>query len=103
MIWQEIKEIYNYGIKDYLRSWNNIVNSAMNILYFAAFGLKYYTMLIVRLNINKLNSEAFWREIVSVNETELDKQIDIYQTFYWLNNGRKRKYSIKKTLNKIFF
>ncbi len=41
-LWHEIKQGYIDGLKDYLLSWNNIVDSCMNILYIASFGLKYY-------------------------------------------------------------
>jgi len=41
-LWHEIKQGYMDGLKDYLLSWNNIVDSCMNILYISSFALKYY-------------------------------------------------------------
>ena len=41
-LWHEIKQAYGDGLKDYVLSWNNIVDSSMNILYLSSFALKYY-------------------------------------------------------------
>ena len=38
----EFKQAFIDGLKDYLLSWNNIVDSCMNILYLSSFALKYY-------------------------------------------------------------
>jgi hypothetical protein len=88
LIWQEIKILYTYGIKDYLRSWNNIVNSSMNILYVSSFGLKYYTMFVVSLNKKKLLDQNFWNMLARVNTTDVDAQNEFTNTVYWLNNGK---------------
>ena len=50
-LWHEIKQCYADGFKDYLLSWNNIVDSCMNILYLSSFALKYYVFYEVRRNI----------------------------------------------------
>lgn len=83
--------MYLYGIKDYLRSWNSIFNSLMNVIYVSSFGLKYYTMIVVRVTKGKVLSESFWDMAVGLNETDYAGQKDVYNTLYWLNNG---KYSI---------
>jgi hypothetical protein len=80
-----------------MRSWNNIVNSIMNVLYLSSFGLKYYTMIVVRMNKQKVLDEKFWYDTMNLNETDLDKQKDIYDTLYWLNNGKI--YSFKNFAN----
>jgi len=46
-LWHEIKQAYNDGFQDYLLSWNNIVDSCMNILYLCSFALKYYVIIQV--------------------------------------------------------
>lgn len=91
LIWQEIKQVYNNGIKDYLRSWNNIVNSLMDVLYIASFGLKYYTKLVVSLNKIKVLDDKFWENAANLNVTDLDGQKEVYNTIYWLNSGKLYK------------
>ena len=54
MTLQEIKHVYLYGMRDYMRSWNNILNSLMNVLYFASYGVTYYTIFLVRNNMHKV-------------------------------------------------
>ena len=53
LIWHEIKQIYNDGLREYLRSSKNIVNSTMNVLYLASFGMKYYTIIEVSMGKKK--------------------------------------------------
>lgn len=48
--WHELKQAYNDGLRDYLLSWNNIVDSCMNILYISSFALKYYVIIRVSFN-----------------------------------------------------
>ena len=48
-LWHEIKQGYTDGLKDYLLSWNNIVDSCMNILYLSSFALKYYVFFKVKI------------------------------------------------------
>ncbi|CAF2369850.1 unnamed protein product [Rotaria sp. Silwood2] len=50
-LWHEIKQAYNDGLQDYFLSWNNIVDSCMNILYLSSFALKYYVIYQVRNNL----------------------------------------------------
>lgn len=88
LIWQEIKQLYHYGVKDYLRSWNNIFNSLMNVIYVSSFSLKYYTMIVVRLTKYKVLDESFWDMASTLNETDYSGQKDVYNTIYWLNNGK---------------
>ena len=40
--WHEIKQIMIDGLKDYLLSWSNIMDSTMNVCYLVSFALKYY-------------------------------------------------------------
>lgn len=86
-LWQEFKQLYHYGAKDYLRSWNNIFNSLMNVIYVSSFSLKYYTMIVVRLTKMKVLDEKFWIMASSLNQTDYGAQKDVYNTLYWLNNG----------------
>ncbi|RNA03569.1 Short transient receptor potential channel 6 [Brachionus plicatilis] len=90
--WQEVKHVFYYGIRDYLRSWNNMVNSLMNVLYISSFGLKYYTMYIASFNKKKVLEKEFWDKAVGLNGSSVDEQKKIYDTIYWLNNVLDRYY-----------
>ncbi|CAF0823158.1 unnamed protein product [Rotaria sordida] len=87
-LWHEIKQAYTDGLKDYLLSWNNIVDSCMNVLYISSFALKYYVFFKVQLaarTLDKLEFQDNLKIIYNLTETE---QYHIYQTFYWLNADR---------------
>jgi hypothetical protein len=87
LIWQEFIKIHLIGFKDYLNSWTNIVNSAMNILYVASFGLRYYTMYVVRLDIDKVTNKQYWIKLLQ-NTSDCTNQKDLFESIYWLNNDR---------------
>ena len=87
LIVNEFKQIYLYGFKDYFLSWSNIVKSIMYTLFVASFGLKYYTMIMVSMQVPKLDDVNFWNTVVGLKETDISTQIDVFQTFYWLNTG----------------
>lgn len=91
-IWQEVKQVFYYGIRDYLGSWNNMVSCLMNVLYFSSFGLKYYTMHVVAVQKKKILEKKFWEMAVGLNETNIDDQKRVYDTIYWLNNGKLANY-----------
>ena len=83
---RETKKLFIYGIKDYMSSWNNILVSIMHLLFFFAYALKYYTIVILRLEKAKLSDPSFWSTVGNMNNN-LEAQKDVYQTFYWLNEG----------------
>ena len=85
----EFKQLYTYGIKDYLLSIGNIFNVCMLTLYVVSYGLRFYTMIIVKLEMNKLYDSNFWAEVNSLENNE-EAQIDVYETFYWLNDGKNK-------------
>lgn len=91
-IWHEVKQIFYYGIRDYLGSWNNMVSCLMNVLYISSFGLKYYTMHVVVVQKKKILDKKFWDMAVGLNETNIDDQKKVYDTIYWLNNGKFENY-----------
>jgi hypothetical protein len=70
-----------------MRSWNNIVNIIIYILFFGSYTLKYYSMIVVNIEMNTLNSLEFWSTINNLNEHDITTQSKIFQTFYWLNEG----------------
>ncbi|CAF0834169.1 unnamed protein product [Adineta ricciae] len=87
-LWHEIKQCYTDGFKDYLLSWNNIVDSCMNILYLSSFALKYYVFYEVTNAISILSSNGFGLRIEGVYNLTQENQNDIYRTLYWLNADR---------------
>ncbi|UJR30483.1 hypothetical protein I4U23_018016 [Adineta vaga] len=87
-LWHEIKQCYIDGLKDYLLSWNNIVDSCMNILYLSSFALKYYVFYEVQNSTNILNSNRFDLRIESIYNSTAENQENIYRTLYWLNADR---------------
>ena len=64
----------------------------MNILYVCSFALKYYTMVTVKLQINKIETPSFWVKVANVNASDIGTQIDLYKTFYWLNDGKSHSF-----------
>jgi len=67
----------------------------MNVLYLSSFGLKYYTMILVRLNKEKVLSSQFWKNAVFLNQSSPEEQIEVVNTLYWLNNGYLNKKMLK--------
>jgi hypothetical protein len=59
----------------------------MNILYICSFVLKYYTMINVSMHRNKIETVSFWNKVGNLNETDILTQKEIFETFYWLNDG----------------
>ena len=87
LIINEFKLVYQYGFKEYFLSWSNLVNAAMYFLFFASFSLKYYTMIYVTMERYKLQEVDFWIKVAQLTAEDTAGQIDVYQTFYWLNDG----------------
>ncbi len=88
LITNEIKLIYRYGFKEYFYSWSNMFNASMYILFAASLSLKFYTMIIVTIGTNQLSDPSFWSQVNNLqNSNDLNAEINIYQVFYWLNDG----------------
>ncbi|CAF0736641.1 unnamed protein product [Rotaria sordida] len=87
-LWHEIKQAYNDGLQDYFLSWNNIIDSCMNILYLSSFALKYYVIYQVIHATKKLGDRDFQTKIENICELSKSEQLNIYRTFYWLNADR---------------
>lgn len=86
-VWQEFKKIFYFGFRDYFNSWNNIVNAIQLVLYISSFGLKYYTMYLVRLYQSKVSDPKYWSDLMR-NIKDVNYQRDLFETIYWLNNDR---------------
>ena len=86
-IWHEIKLIFQDGVKDYLQSWKNILNTTTNILYFASYSLKYYTLIIVYIKKKEAFNSELWSELAAVNNVTSSQETSVYKMLYWLNAG----------------
>ena len=49
--------LFSKGIVEYLFSWMNILTSVMHLLYICSYALKFYTIIIVQVEKNKLNDK----------------------------------------------
>ncbi|CAF1556535.1 unnamed protein product [Rotaria magnacalcarata] len=87
-LWHEIKQAYNDGLQDYFLSWNNIVDSCMNILYLSSFALKYYVIYQVIDSTRRLGDPNFQKKLEDICGLPKAEQLNIYYTFYWLNADR---------------
>ena len=83
---RECKKLFIYGARDYLFSWNNVLVSITHLLFICSYALKYYKIIIVGLEKEKLKDPNFWQMIKNESYTIHDQE-EIYQTFYWLNEG----------------
>jgi hypothetical protein len=88
LTWHELKQIWHYSAREYLRSASNILDSCMITLYAGSFALKYYTFFMVSRQLKRLDTDEFWSRIASLNGTDLAAEKDIFGTFYWLNVDR---------------
>ncbi|CAF0718901.1 unnamed protein product [Brachionus calyciflorus] len=88
LAWHEIKQIYQDGIRDYLLSVNNIIDSCMIVLYLGSFALKYYAIFSVNINLKKLESTSFWQTVNNLDQYDAETQKSIFYSFYWLNEDR---------------
>ena len=60
----------------------------MGILYVGSYGLKFYTLIRVKNERSLLSDPHFWDLVEGLNESLIEKQKSVYETFYWLNNGK---------------
>ena len=86
-IWHEICLIAIEGVKEYLQSWKNILNSTMNVIYLCSFFLKYYTLAEVHLAKQQVSSAAFWAQLAQPNASAAHER-QLFAALYWLNADR---------------
>lgn len=93
MTLRELKKAILFGIKEYVFNMSNLFTCVLIILFVCSFGLKFYTLIIVTVEKEKLTSQDFWQLVGDLaNKTETD-QINVFKTFYWLNRGKYSSYS----------
>ncbi len=44
-------------------------------------------MINVSMHRNKIETVSFWNKVGNLNETDILTQKEIFETFYWLNDG----------------
>ena len=76
------------GIKNYLFSWNNTSNLMLYILLSTSYGLKIYTIINTSIQLATIETTQFWSKLTSLTPDDEESQINVYQTFYWLNEGK---------------
>lgn len=95
----EFNLLFSSGLKNYLSSAKNIVNSTMNLLYLFWFGLHIYTILIVRVDKLKIKQKAYWDTLLMANYTDYE---DVCDTIYWLNTGNYKLFKSLILRNNLF-
>jgi hypothetical protein len=63
------------------------MNTLMTILYLFSYGLKYYIIFVVYSKRALIDTKEFWNKVENINPNDFNTQIEIFKTFYWLNNG----------------
>ena len=87
---RETRQMSTMGMQDYMRSTSNVVTLFMNILFVGSYGLKFYTIIKVGVEMKHLRDEEFWHTVNTLEANDTHTQESVYQTFYWLNNGNKK-------------
>ena len=82
-----MRKLFSKGIVDYLFSWMNILTSVMHLLFIYSYALKFYTIIKVQIEKNKLDDPKFWYMVNNLDKNITNKQ-SVYETFYWLNAGK---------------
>ena len=88
LFWHELKEFCQNGYADYFLNTSNLVDLCMLVLYICSYAIKYYSMSMVLVSKNSLNSNAFWQTVATLNSSDYDAQKMVFETFYWLNDGK---------------
>ena len=85
-VFQELKKVLFYnGLRESFSSSFTITTIIQIVLYISAFGLKYYTIYIVRLNQTEVIENKYWSDLDLTNR---ESQKKLFETVYWLNSDR---------------
>jgi hypothetical protein len=66
---------------------SNIITAAMIFIFIDSYALKFYTNIQVNHEKQVLGSQSFWDQVNHLNNSDVQTQQSVYQTFYWLNEG----------------
>ncbi len=56
-------------------------------LYLVSYSLRFYSIVRVANEKKKLSDPFFWNTVRNLTNDDIEGQKEIYETFYWLNNG----------------
>ncbi len=88
MVLRELKKVILFGIKEYVFAWSNLFTCVLIIMFIGSFGLKFYTLIKVNIEKEKLLDPEFWDLVAHLSQRSADDQLSVYETFYWLNRDR---------------
>jgi hypothetical protein len=83
----EVKKLISNGLRNYLFSASNIANAITYLVFIISFAVKFYTMIRVTAEKMNLNSDQFWNKVNNLDSHDIPSQIQVFETFYWLNSG----------------
>lgn len=87
-----MKKLISDGFRNYLLSVSNLLNVITYLIFAASYALKFYTIILVSIELKQINSDSFWNQVNTLSPNDLSTQIQVFQTFYWLNSGKKTVY-----------
>jgi len=59
----------------------------MIFIFIDSYALKFYTSIQISFQMQTISSQSFWDSVNNLNQSDVNTQQSIYQTFYWLNAG----------------
>jgi len=86
--WLEIKQINNYGLKEYFHLEHNFLDLTMILLYMTCYFLKFLTIWFIRKEKEKLDSSEFKKKLTDAYLQDVKIQEEIFYTLNWLNAGK---------------
>lgn len=84
---REASQIAIRGFRDYFHLWSNLLTLFQVALYAVAYSLRFYSIIRVAGEKKKLSDPFFWNAVRNLTKDDIEAQKNIYETFYWLNNG----------------
>ena len=81
-------QLLTRGMQDYFFQMSNVLTLFQLALYGVTYTLRFHTFAIVAEEKSKLDDPEFWSKVRNLASDDIEKQTEIYETFYWLNNGQ---------------
>lgn len=87
-ILNEIYQLFNIGFKYYFFLICNYLDIGLISCYVLSYCIKFYTIILIKNQKKLIESDTFWLNITRLNESDINSQLNIFNTFYWLNADR---------------
>ena len=100
MAWKEIKLNLIIRKKFHFEA-IDLIRIGMIFLFILSYALKFFTIMTVIYNFQKLKRPHFWLAIRNLNSNDLDSQKQYFETFYWLNAGNLIYFKIELNQNLV--